>query len=485
MQKTQKGIFSKRTGILCLSFLFIFLFRFIPAPEGLPQAGMQVLGIFIGCLILWLTISIDWPSLLCLLVLGLMQEVGFKEVLLSSFGNATFAFLMFTFLCTYALSKTPFLRRCALFFIKSDLAQKSPWYFVISFFMGVIIIGCFISPTVLFVIFLPVLEEIYEILGLKKGDRVAQMLMIGLVACTSISSGMTPIAHVFTLIAMNLYQAATGVASDYAGYMMAAIPVGLISVGGMLALFKYVYRPDFSAIKSFDVSSMKSEGKMNRREISVVLIFGVVCLLWVLPSLVKSILPEFATLFEGYGTAMPPLLGAVALSVLTYDGEPLLDFKEGMAKGVPWGSLVMASATLVLGGVMTNQDIGITTFLSENLAPIASNLPTIGIIALFITWAAVQTNLSSNMVTATVVTSIAIPIIISSNGAIHGPALASLVGMTSAYAFATPPAMPHVAIAGGSGWAGTKDIFIYGTLIMIIGIVVTVCIGYPIASMTM
>lgn len=54
---------------------------------------------------------------------------------------------------------------------------------------------------------------------------------------------------------------------------------------------------------------------------------------------------------------MPPLFGAIALSVLTFEGKPLLNFKNAMSKGVPWGSLIMAAATLTFGTAMTNEKL--------------------------------------------------------------------------------------------------------------------------------
>lgn len=77
----------------------------------MTQSAMRVIGIFLGTLLLWLTVSIDWPSLLCMAALAAVPELGVNAVLSASFGNSTFAFLMFTFLCTYALSQTPFVRR--------------------------------------------------------------------------------------------------------------------------------------------------------------------------------------------------------------------------------------------------------------------------------------------------------------------------------------------------------------------------------------
>lgn len=114
----------KKKVIYILSLLCVFGFRFLPPLSGMTQSGMQVLGVFIGTLILWLTTAVDWPSILCLAGLTLVPELTMNSILGSSFGNATFAFLLFTFICTYALSKTMFVKRCAIAFISNKIAQK-------------------------------------------------------------------------------------------------------------------------------------------------------------------------------------------------------------------------------------------------------------------------------------------------------------------------------------------------------------------------
>lgn len=476
----------KRTILIIIAFAMMFLTGLIPSPAGMPQAGMQVLGIFCGCLLLWLTISIDWPSLVCIAVVGLLPFSDFKSILAGSFGSDTFVFLLCTFLCTHALSETPFLRRCAIEFVTSRAARKGPWWFAVTFFTAVIVIGCFMSPTVLFVIFMPILEEVYSVLNLKKGDRVAEMLMLGLVFCTSISAGMTPIAHVFSIMAIGFYETATGLTIGYGPYMAFAVPVGIICVAIMVLVFKFVMRADMSSIKSIDVSSLKQNLEpMGIREMLSVAVFALVIAAWVLPSLLKGYFPELCGVISGYGTAMPPMIGAILLSILTVDNKPLLNFGTAMKNGIPWSSLIMTAGTLTIGSAMTNADVGLSQYLIDTLGPALNGFSPILLVLIFTLWAAVQTNLSSNMVTVTVVTAVSIPLMLATNGAVNCAAVVSIVGMMAAYAFATPPAMPHVAIAGGSGWASVASLFKYGTLQMFIGVAISVAVGYPIACMVM
>lgn len=478
-------MFSKRNIYLIIAFTFIIFGKYIPVPTGMMPAGINVIGIFIGSLILWLTIAIDWPSLLCIAAIGMIPEIGFKNVFLGSFGNETFVFLMCTFVCTYVLSETPFLKRCALYFITSPIASKGPWMFVISFIFSVICIGCFVSPTVLFVVFLPILEKINEILEIKKGDKIGSMLMIGLTFAVSVSAGMTPIAHVFSIMAMGFYTTATGLSINYADYMAFAVPVGIICIIFLLLIFRFIINPDMSQIKDINVSILKQDLKpMDKREKIILLVFILIVSLWILPSLIKDIFPPIGRISK-MGTAMPPILGIILYSVISIDNKPILNFSEAMKKGVQWSSVIMAAGTLAIGNAMTHPQIGLSNYLIDVLSPLLKNMSPILLILAFTSWACIQTNFSSNMVTVTVVTTVAIPLIQATNGMISCPAMVAIIGMMSAYAFATPPAMPHVAMAIGSGWVETGVIMKYGLLFMIISIIISVIVGYPIAAMLM
>ena len=66
---------AKRYLLIAIAFLFIIFFRFIPGPEGLSASGMQVIGIFIGILILWMGEGVDWTSILAIGMLAFVPEL--------------------------------------------------------------------------------------------------------------------------------------------------------------------------------------------------------------------------------------------------------------------------------------------------------------------------------------------------------------------------------------------------------------------------
>ena len=170
--------------------------------------------------------------------------------------------------------------------------------------------------------------------------------------------------------------------------------------------------------------------------------------------------------------------------VYTVDGKPLLTLSEAMSKGVSWPSLIMCAATLALGSAVTNADIGLTTWLSSMLSPIIINLSPMIMVLIFTLWAAFQTNVSSNMVTSTFVTTAALAIT-SGMTNINIAGIVVNIGIMASYSFATPPAMPCVAVASSSGWTNTMQMMKYGFMAMFIAVIVATFVGYPIANIVM
>lgn len=464
---------------IILSFLLIFCFKYIPAPTGLPQLGMQVLGIFLGMLLLWVTVSVTWASILCLMVMALLPHMNVDTVLAQAFGNWLFAFLICTFAITYTLSKTQFIRRCVLFMVSRNFAQKNPWNFVIFFFISICLVGLFTNHIVLFVMFLPIAEEIFAELGLKPGNKTANMIIIGLVMCCSISEITTPISHIFPLMAIAFLQQDTGLTIDYASYSAFGIVVGIILLVSMILVFRLIIKPDLSYIKNVNVDRLKQDlSPMDRKEKIILIVFGFVILFWLLPSITKTIAPDFSAVISAYGNALPPMAGLVILSILSDKGKPILDFIDCMKNGVAWGGIFMACSILALGKIMTADEVGLVSYLTTTLSPLTHNLNPWMFVLAIILWVMIQTNFTSNMVTLTVVYTVAMPLVLAS-GHINAAAIACLIGAGSALAVATPASTAHVSIACGTPWLSVADLFKYGMIMMIIAIFVLFAVGYP------
>lgn len=475
----------KKKISLIIACLLLIAFYFVPESENLSHEALCAIGIFLASLTLWIGVSIDWPSLITILLVGFLPSYGFSAALSSTFGNSTVAFLLFTFALVYPLSQTNFVRRTTIAFITNKVASKGPWYFVSFLFIAETVLGLFISPSVLFVAFMPFLEDIYKVLGLEKGSRTANMLMLGTAFCISLSSGMTPIGHVWPTLAMGAYQSATGITINQFEFMAIGIPCGFILVALMILMFKLFFKPeDINEVDPSKASSLKgSVPKADLKEKVILVTMALVVFLWIVPSLVKNALPEFYALVNSWTTAMPPILGCIILFLVTIDSKPIMNFKEVTTKGIMWGSILMTGAATLIAGVL--QKVGVTDFLSTVMAPIATNLTSIEIVIFFVAWVVIQTNFFSNIVTTTVVSTIAVSLLLT-NSNVNLAVIVCLIGFGAAICNMTPAGQSTVnTVAIGSGYTTGKDMFIWGAIFALLAIVVLSFVGYSIGLLVL
>ena len=472
---------------LVLAVAVIVLSRVIGPVGGLSADAVAVVGVFLGSLLLWITVSIDWPSLITLLALGLIPSVGFSKTFSDAFGNSTVAFLVFTFALVYPLSQTNFVRRCTVYFITNPIARRGPWSFICFLLAAVTFMGLFVSPSVLFVAFMPFLEDIYRVLGVKKGGKTGNMMMMGTAFCISLSSGMTAIGHVWPTMAIGYYTAATGNDVNQFQYMAMGIPIGVLLIVLLILVFRFLYRPD-------DLQDLRPDRAMDLRgtvpaadlkEKIILATMALTVVLWVGPSLIQESLPEVYALINGWSTAMPPLLGCVILFVCKVDGARILNFREVTSKGILWGSILMTGAATWLGSCMTNSDIGISQWLTDTLSPVTVSLPVTGMILFFMAWAVVETNFSSNIVTTTVVSAVALSVLTAlPAGTVSVGAVVCMVGFAAAVCNMTPAGQSTInTVAIGSGWTTTTSMFVWGGVFALLAILVLTFIGYPIGAL--
>ena len=68
-------------------FALMFGIGQIPPFAQITPLGMQILGIFVGVLYGWCTVSLIWPSLVGIIAVGMTDFATTKEVFAMAFGN--------------------------------------------------------------------------------------------------------------------------------------------------------------------------------------------------------------------------------------------------------------------------------------------------------------------------------------------------------------------------------------------------------------
>jgi sodium-dependent dicarboxylate transporter 2/3/5 len=187
--------------------------------------------------------------------------------------------------------------------------------------------------------------------------------------------------------------------------------------------------------------------------------------------LISGLAPDMFPILKTWTTTIPPMLGVIALCFFG-----ILNFNDAMKNGVPWTAIILCSSTLAVGKWLTAPELGITTAIGEYMSNIIGIPSAIGLIFAIVAFTIIMTNLMSNIVTTTVAYNLLTPIVLATG--VISPVLSTiLIGICASMAYATPPAIAHVALAAGSGYCNSKDMLIYGGISTIISIILVVLFG--------
>lgn len=377
----------------------------------------------------------------------------------SSFGSGTISFLIFSMLLTYALGSAGVLRAIALFFIDNPLSRRNKYTLLGGYLLAMLVIGSVIAPTTLFVLFFGIAEEMFFLMKMEKGDPFARGMMAGTGFFASISCAMTPIAHTFPIMALGYYETATGNIISYGEYMRLSLPICLlIALAAYILICFVVRKAEINPELSFERG-----GKWTAKQLVSLLVFLAVVVCW----LVTGIFPESFPALNSLGAAFPAIVGCAVLAALG-----VLDVKKGMSSGVSWSAILLCAATLAFGKVLTMESFGITELISSASSAVMSRVaPMLFVIA----FSLILTNMISNIVTTTLAFNIFVPMFIASGAA--DPVRATIaIGIAASLAYALPSSIAHIALAGSSGWASSRDMIKYGAILIIISLFVMLLI---------
>ena len=294
----------------------------------------------------------------------------------------------------------------------------------------------------------------------------------------------TPIGHGSNVLLIDWIERDVGYSISFVKWMVVGIPVGLLLYLMILGVLRFVVRADaskFAGAATDYISEERSKlGTITLDEKLSSGIFLAVLVAWMLPGIAGGILPGVAAYLKGLGYAVPALIGTGLLCLIRVKNRPLMSFREWMA-GIEWSAIMLIAAIMVIGDVLGRPETGIPQLLIGVFEPIARGAPFLLFLFLGILWAGIQTNIMSNLVTATLVYTVMVPTAITV-GVGSPAALGFSIFAATRSGFALPSATVVTAIVTGSGWVPVKFMARYGAIAIIPVVLIIVFICYPLAS---
>ncbi len=476
-----------------IGIAIMLFFQFIPAPAPITQAGMAILGQFIGLIFLWSLVDMVWPTFFGMVLFGFQamviypnswQNAGIYEAGQQSFGNWVTIFVICCLLLCVALEEVGTVRRIVMWFVTRKFAKKSPWTFTFMLLLSALIISMFLDVTPAQFFMLGLAHELFQIFGFKKGDAWPRYMVVGITFTAILGFAMTPICHTLPILWMSIYSAIAGVPSNMLSYMLVGVPVGAVIWLIMLAWLRFVIKIDMSHFVNvnFDELEAKRPGPMEKKEKIVVTISLLVLACWLIPGILALVAPTSAV--YGFMASMTDtsfiLLGIVALAIIKIDGEPILNISRAFTK-ISWIAVILLAGIMMIASAMGEAPTGIPAFIATYIVPLANGLSPFALIAVISVLCILLTNIANNVPVGIILISAGVPMCMASG--INPLYLAVAVSISANLAFTIPPAFIPVGVAYADPYCNGKTVFKNGLFMTVASCAVCALLIYPIASL--
>lgn len=485
----KSGGLSIRTIHAIIGVCIMLFFRYLPLNlPGVTPMGMEILGIFIGTLYLWTTVDPIWSSMLSIFLIGTSSYAPMAVVLQTAFGNPVLVQILYLLIIMNVLIHNKITAYIGRFFLTLKINQGRPWVFTSMIMLAAMILAAFIGGFAPIFLFWPILYGIFQETGMKRGDPFASLLII-LVTMGALIGFPVPSFATNGLALLTNYKTVTenlgsAMAINDAAYMSVSAILGLTFIVGIVLFCKFVFRPDTSKLRDFDIETLKKNPlpPLNKNQIFLVITF----IGYVLVMIVPSIIPQYAIMQTLSQNSTGIALGYCAmLCVVNLEKEskePILPMGPIMA-GFPWATYYIVGAAILLGSVLTAEPTGITVFLNTILNPIFGSLSLVAFFIVVLVLALILTNLCNSLVIGMLLQ----PVIVSfcfANGVNPSPIVALLITFVLTSAAVTPAASPFAAIMhANSDWLDAGPIYKYGSVIVLVELALAIVVGIPLAML--
>lgn len=480
MDTTKKS--SKKLVQAIVIIALMLGFRLIPPIGPLTPVGMEVLGIFFGCIVGWACGEQIWPSFLAVIMLGMVDGTTVGGSFTAALGNTTVHMVLLCMLLCYEFQASGMIDYLTRFILSRKFAQKSPWMLLAAFWIaGAVSCGLTNGTVVIVIILWNMFYNLVDTLKLEKDSPYVAIGIIGIAITCYLGGNIMPYSS-FTQICFGVAAAANpDVTVNYTSYiaLQAILTFALIPL--LIAFCKYVLRVKIDYAVPDDLFG-GGELKMDRKVKYTFIYIAILVVLLVVPFYLPKTL-KIVQLINQLG-----LVGTFALILvcmaLTPDGEggKLVNLSEAFSKGVPYGLICIVATALTMAGQLTSEATGIPTMLTTMLAPITNIGSPCLILVIFVILGTILTNIINNIVCATIMIPVGMALVATTG--INPAVMIALFCMVLQQGIVVPSGSVFGALLHGiDGYITSKSVYKYGVALEIVIALFVGFIGTALANL--
>ena len=469
-------MFNKKYIGLVLGPLVFILLIIYADPIGLSKEGKAILASTIWIAIWWITEAapISVTALLPIILFPLTDGLDLKTTT-AAFGHKFIFLFIGGFVLAIAIEKWNLHKRIALNIIKLVGTNKSN--IILGFMIATAFLSMWISNTATSVMMLPVALAI--IAQLKDNPKTLEnenitfgkALMLAIAYSASIGGMATLIGTPPNLVFAGVIKTNYNIEITFLEWVSFGLPVSIILLTICWAyLTKYAFKfksKEFSSGKDEINKQIKSLGKISYEEKTVLIVFIITALLWIIQSFVlKKFIPNI-------DDTIIAIISAVTLFILPTKNIKSTILKWEDTAKLPWGILLLFGGGMALAKGFDSS--GLAVWIGNQLTSLEA-FPFILLLLILIASVNFLTEITSNLAT----TAMILPVLVSLSSVINIHPYFLLIGATVAAscAFMLPVATPPNAVVFGSKLLTINDMIKKGFWMNLISIFVLTILVY-------
>ena len=462
-----------------ISVSIMVFFRFLPAPDPITPYGMALFGIFLGAIWGWCTVSMIWPTLVALTLLGLTGDNTVNGVWSQAWGNVNILFIFFMMIFAELLKDSGLDKFIASWALSLKFTEGRPYILIFVLMCCAAVAGMVTGATAAILLFWAIIGSLTKELGYDPKDKLSAALALGVVWCGPIGMLMMPF-QTTAVLNYSLFFAGTGGAItsyNYISYLAFGVVMGVVGIIVYMLFLRFVIRPDISKFANFKVSADADKLKMDGKQKMATYIFIALVVLLLVPSFFTGSTNPVLAFINKLGTTGSAAIMLAILAFVVYDGKPFVSMSRLIQRGVIWDLIFMLCAGLTIGGQLSSPATGITAFVGNLFAPILSSVGGIGYLLIFMFITLVLTNCMNNVPVAAFLLPLQYGICMDV-GMNPLVVIACFIFIVD-FAVFLPSSSPVGAMLHSSGLVEKADIYKWCGPLLVIFTLVIVFIGYP------
>jgi len=430
--------------------IFLAVVNF-PTPDGLTLEGQKAIGVFLVCIILWVTglIPLQITSLLAIILLPLMGIIESKKAY-SLFGNEAVFFILGAFILAAAMMTSGLSTRLAL--IVLNRFGKTPTSLLLGTFLFPAFLSFFMSEHAVAAMMFPIILQITKSLELSPIEsRYGKALFLAPTWGVIIGGVGTFLGGARNPLAVGILMESTGKGIGFFEWIIAIMPTVFIMLCLAFPLLLQYCKPEIQNIENArEVLKKKNEelGKLSKNEKGIGILMIITIFFWI---------------FYGKQIGLANIAIAAVVIVFVFRLASWKDVEEY----VNWGIILMYGGAICLGFAIEKSGAA-QWAASETITKFVTS-PFLVIII----FSSLSLLLTEGMSNAAVV-AILMPVGLSIAKSFHiDPKIITfIIAVPSGLAFCLPMGTPANAIAYSSGYLRSRDLIIPGVILGLLSLLV-------------